>query len=155
MENSRLSKLPRELRDMIYALVLLRNEPIRIDFDAPNPGLTLPDQRNILAIASTCKQIRGECAGIFWSENCFELQIGNTNRSHFDAITRLVKWLRHLGYDRACTIRHVNIACNYQDHSEIRGTSFPCHLGTPLAPIVNFFKRAGKHDPPLHSPDAD
>jgi len=71
MENSLLSRLPPELRNRVYELVLRRPEAIEISAVLPKnepsaEPLRLSDQP---ALTRTCMAIRAECWGLFININ--------------------------------------------------------------------------------------
>ncbi|KAK3653160.1 hypothetical protein LTR56_004696 [Elasticomyces elasticus] len=67
MEHSPLARLPGEMRNRIYRLVLISNSNIRINHTGPShPPLLL-----------TCRAIRAESFVIYWKENQFVVPIPN------------------------------------------------------------------------------
>jgi hypothetical protein len=67
-----LKRLPAEVRNTIYELVLTSNDPIYVFIARPGrfpvPGY---DDRVSLAITKTCKQIRSEALPIYFRRNSF------------------------------------------------------------------------------------
>jgi hypothetical protein len=75
MDRSPRAKLPPELRCLIYDLVLISPYAIPIlacQHDAKVPS---DDVRTALALLSTCKSIRREALGTFYSGNTFQLEV--------------------------------------------------------------------------------
>jgi hypothetical protein len=62
-----LTKLPPEIRNIIYSMVLRTNDVITLEYDE------LDSQTGLLRV---CKQIQTEASGIFWSENKFTTVYG-------------------------------------------------------------------------------
>lgn len=80
-ENSPVAKLPPQLRNSIFGLLLLAPKAVSIDMSSKPEGLPqLPASDNIqardaLALMVTCKQIRNESAATFYDANEFIIDI--------------------------------------------------------------------------------
>lgn len=74
--DSRLLRLPAELRNVIYRYVLVQVDPI----DIANDGHQEP------ALLTTCKEIRQEAVTLFYCENEFEIEMIDWN------IINFLKW---------------------------------------------------------------
>lgn len=76
MDCSPLNRLPAELRNEIYELVLTAPGPIFTRYSYKDDNW-ICDMRfkygNLLAITQTCKRIHTECEGVFFSLNTFEI----------------------------------------------------------------------------------
>ena len=79
MEASPFGKLPAELRNNIYELVLPRNDTLKIHSIYRRRGARenvvdfLYSRKNINALLLTCKRIRRDCAGLFYANNTFRI----------------------------------------------------------------------------------
>lgn len=79
MEASPFGKLPAELRNKIYELVLPRNETLQIHSIDRRRGARekivdfLFSRKNINALLLTCKRTRQDCAGLFYANNTFRI----------------------------------------------------------------------------------
>lgn len=80
MENSRLNKLPAELRLNIYELALTIPEGISLEIIYDHQGepsgleVVSKDARETLQLLNTCKQIRNEALPVFFSSNRFVIE---------------------------------------------------------------------------------
>lgn len=93
-----LDKLPAELRNDIYSLVLISGDPIDVE-----------DMKSIharTALLRTCRQVREEASGLFYGDNTFR-----TLWTIDEEITGL-SWLFRLGHARASQITRMIIAPN-------------------------------------------
>ncbi|KAK5124134.1 hypothetical protein LTR85_001837 [Meristemomyces frigidus] len=81
MDNSPLSTLPAELRDVMYELALHSEDAVVLQWHpdlggfraCSSAGLPIPIR---LALTETCKQTRSECLQLFYTSNTFELRLG-------------------------------------------------------------------------------
>ncbi|GIZ43786.1 hypothetical protein CKM354_000700000 [Cercospora kikuchii] len=69
MNRCRLLELPGELRNNIYEIALLQDEPIQIDLTRPSTSQTASS--SIFSLLQTCKQIRSEARDLIY-DNTFE-----------------------------------------------------------------------------------
>ena len=90
-QDSLLLKLPAELRNRIYRTALVSSDALDVT-DKPRP--TEP------ALLATCKQIRTEALGIYYSENSFLLSINIFNRYPGDQPDTFMTWASSLGATR-------------------------------------------------------
>ncbi|PIB00785.1 hypothetical protein CB0940_02163 [Cercospora beticola] len=75
MDSSPFGTLPAELRNDIYELVLLSEEPILVHCEAAaTPGVPRK-YRYLPGIIATCKQVRNECEQIFFKRNTSQVGI--------------------------------------------------------------------------------
>ena len=96
-----LLQLPAELRNEIWQLALVRDEPIRIFH--PGMGARLEP-----ALLATCKQIRNEAQDMLYSENTFEGHCSiEAIRSLPNKPTSLLRWLGKIGDKRARMIKRL------------------------------------------------
>ena len=93
--SSFVERLPPELRNRIYRLVLVANEPVNVVESEINC---------YTALLKTCRQIRSEASQIFFAENKF--------RAAFtvNAKGTAVDWLSSIGRERASQITALSIA---------------------------------------------
>lgn len=123
MDNSPLSRLPRELRDLIYAYALINDNGIRIASANPSEEtpealrvLTPPDSCSpnvILALPMSCCQLHQETIGLFYKRNRFyfpfysyswellQLFLSLLKDDHAKSLTRVVFELPEGHYDRS------------------------------------------------------
>ncbi|KAK3708535.1 hypothetical protein LTR37_011430 [Vermiconidia calcicola] len=95
MDNSILSTLPLELREAIYELTLCTHGPIRIDIFKEQPYLISPTSVQVLALTTTCKQIRAESERFFWTHNTFAIFPGTVHELATDAAFAVYPALVH------------------------------------------------------------
>jgi len=88
MVDSSLLKLPPELRNRIYELVLRRNTPVIARWCNDSKRFHQITEREdagifyALAITTTCKTIRSECRKLFYAFNTFEFQVSAQDSHH-------------------------------------------------------------------------
>ena len=93
MDSSLLGKLPRELRDGVYVLVLHAPNDIHIYDEDGQPSLG--DALRIhkpLALTTTCKQIRGESLPLFYAVNRLCLDVWPEHLITQDCDTRCERY---------------------------------------------------------------
>lgn len=96
MAESRLTKLPAELRNQVYRYVVVSEEAINI---------TRPPIRAHTALLQVCKQMRTEATKMFYSENTFRVPEG-----HVKSVD-LTSWITSVvGKDNATFISSLKIA---------------------------------------------
>ena len=104
MENSPLRKLPAELRNQIYELVLTEKYPIvtskGLDY---RRQITYLGKRHQMGITRTCKEIHAESANLFHALNTFVLQI--SQYSLIKSEHHLEGFRSQIGAARAMAIR--------------------------------------------------
>ena len=88
------SKLSAELRNKIYELVLIGNQPI---------DLSTQSQPNL---SGTCKLIRSECLPMYFGSNKFEYSTTSGGHSGFQG---LMIWLKRIGRRNHSKMRSVRI----------------------------------------------
>ena len=76
MESSPVGRLPRELRDMIWKLVVPQRGKLvlEIEEDGNIHLVSASPQQNVLALPSVCKQLRLEPLSLFYARNAFVLR---------------------------------------------------------------------------------
>ncbi|KAK5115830.1 hypothetical protein LTR85_009424 [Meristemomyces frigidus] len=96
MDQPPLIRLPAELRNHIYELALLRGHPVEIKIY--DDDVLSPVGYDVLALTRTCKQIRHESTGLFYSINEFHIQlrVGSLKFWYQAPRTMLVSMERHL-----------------------------------------------------------
>ncbi|KAK5122115.1 hypothetical protein LTR85_004361 [Meristemomyces frigidus] len=83
MDASPLSRLPAELRNIIYELVLASDDGLAIDIYNKRPYVrSSPPAHIILALTAVCWQMRSECLPIVRTNNDFYLISHAFNRQH-------------------------------------------------------------------------
>lgn len=121
MEASPLGRLPAELRNEIYWLVLEAQDPIQIycvnkDF--------FQARRVPLAITATCRAIRSESLGIFYASNTFELHPELRADPEAVEVVDLCAWVRAIGIKNFKLAKSVTIDVGevheFEDDSDIR-----------------------------------
>lgn len=131
MDNSPLSRLPRELRDLIYAHALVHDDGIRIA-SVNRPGkipkalqvTTTPPGSSpnvILTLPMSCRQLYRETISLFYERNCFcfpfyqyswellELFLSLLKDDHAKLLTRIVFELLEGHHDRTRKQRSMGI----------------------------------------------
>lgn len=106
-DTCRLLGLPPELRELIFELVVTRNGPINM---RPRPWIangTDESQLQQPALTATCKQIRRESLGLFYSLNTFEqtFEIGGS----IDDGRSVATYLDAIGVDMCKCLRKVHL----------------------------------------------
>lgn len=121
MENSTLIRLPAELRNTIYELVLLEDEVIILRHNngslkrwLPFTGAKCVDERhkNILALTRTCKQLRNETHPLVFSLNEFFVRgwwFDGDGKTHYSLIDDCRRWLEIIGLQNAKLIKRLLI----------------------------------------------
>jgi hypothetical protein len=100
-QTSRLLRLPSELRNRIYELVLIQPDAIRLPQGRSESG-----KRDLLC---TCRQIHDEAVGIYYGSNAFIADCG----SWFLNVD-LICWLRGLGPKKRSMLRDVRLSLRQQ-----------------------------------------
>ncbi|KAK5117810.1 hypothetical protein LTR85_008785 [Meristemomyces frigidus] len=123
MDNSPLGKVPPELRNNIFDLVLLPPPDTSINMLASPYGLPKPSRdskahlRDALALMATCKQIRQESSTTFYGANDFFIDVSEGRRENCQADLRraiasesrmMCRWLDGLG-PNAAHLRNITI----------------------------------------------
>jgi hypothetical protein len=97
----RLLKIPSELRNRIYELVLIQPDPIRLPL-----GQSEKDKR---ALLRTCHQIHDEAVGIYYGNNAFVADCGAWFLN-----ADLICWLRGLGWKKRFMLTDVRLSLRQQ-----------------------------------------
>lgn len=78
MDTSPLSRLPPELRNIIYEYVVVHDKPLHYvwnivthKFHPATPAT--PPSMSLLGLAGTCKKIRAECLPLFYASDTLQL----------------------------------------------------------------------------------
>lgn len=100
MDNSPLARLPAELRNYIYELVLIETQPIEVNWGYSNLWIAPP-------LLQTCRQARSEAAPIYYSGSTFTIMHVNTQ-------TKLEAWLRTIGPDARRFLRQVRVGLGWE-----------------------------------------
>ena len=129
MDSSRLSKLPRELRDEIWRLSLQLYEEVFI-FD--EDGKPIVDagvaEQHPLALSQTCKQIRAECHLMFYSLNQFCLesavltqpyQFSTCKMANEPGFKTFKAWVDGLSPDCCTALKSINISLGELHHTYV------------------------------------
>ena len=110
----RLLKLPPELRNYIWELVVLRDQPInmrvgrRIWNADGTPSVCLKQP----ALAATCKQTRHEVLGMYYSGNSFTITIRADDKHYHDAKT-LARYLSAMGPEYCRCLTRVRVIMKF------------------------------------------
>jgi len=98
---SLLDKLPAELRNTVYSLVLTQENHVKVaHWKSFTP-----------ALLQTCTAIRTEAKGIFWSTNVFEVEFDGTETQ----LHLATKWLKMLDADQATLVTRLTIRVRLSD----------------------------------------
>jgi hypothetical protein len=104
-------KLPGELRNTIYRLVLITGQPVNLNqFLYNNNSATFKSEYGLLQV---CSEIRAEASSIFWAENTFTF---NTFNALF------------LGHDLLDNLSHVGMVGDLLQSSGLRYIGKVPHL---------------------------
>ena len=79
MEHSPFGKLPSEVRNMIYALTLTRDRPLKMIArycEEEHDSEEATQRKHLGALRNTCKEIKGECNKLFYVTNNFTMRPG-------------------------------------------------------------------------------
>jgi hypothetical protein len=133
-------KLPPELRNRIYELVLVEEKPIQISTWAQSQKPCRPSWCDLMhtldgqliahlrepSVLEVCKQIRTEGLPIFYGQNVF---FGDTPDSH-----RWVEWLAQLGPKKRAMVKNMQLTCPYErtwDYQHVNG-----HVPGSVTPVL-------------------
>ena len=116
MENSPLARLPPELREYIYELVLRDPSHLTVHLSSGRPKLSQPSafRHHPLALAQTCAQLRDESLSIFFRINTFALETDHITTHHpgyglrTSWLNTLRQWLDAIGDDNRRQLRDVD-----------------------------------------------
>ena len=175
-ELSPLFRLPREIRDVVYELVLRCSGPVQVDLCGDRPKiLSPPPSSQILALTTTCRQIRTEALPLFYSINSFELithsEEGSTGiidlktAPLLDSIdyfiinaspslpTTLERWLRQVREDNVNRIPAIHLSlrafCTERWAVKLvrtKSAKLPkLFVSAPIATTARLFKHAGEN----------
>ena len=88
-----LERLPAELRNRVYELVLEQDDEIVITVSHDKPGLLMQCDNawpNVLALTQTSRGIRKECLPIFYEQNDFTFDLDISDNDGFSFLERYV-----------------------------------------------------------------
>ena len=122
-QTCRLLRLPSELRNRIYELILIQEDQIRMP-----AGRTEGDKRALLC---TCHQIHDEAVGIYYGNNAFIADCGSWFLN-----ADLTCWLRGLGWKKRLLLKDVRLSLRQQ-----RMFSPPCGIEDTLFFFTALIKR--------------
>ena len=129
MEDSPLARLPKELRDEIFAYALHFEEGIGIVIRNDLPYLKLPHPSSYpLALTQVCKIVRKESLSDFYSNNVFRIRPFPGDSRSGEIIER---WLKQIGYANRSIIRQVDIELGLWTPGYTRPSS-ATRFATPL-----------------------
>lgn len=108
-QESRLMKLPAELRNLIYELVVVEAKTIDIvDPDHVQGGPGVSERAKQPGIAQVCRQLRREVLPIFYSQNTFRVNAcGYWYLSH--AERNCIWWITRLRDSSKALVRNIRI----------------------------------------------
>ena len=122
MDESPLSTLPAELRNLIYEMSLTSDEPIQI-FEVHEISSEVTVWRTP-ALLATCRATRQEATSIYYSRNVFQITgAPNASRTraaysnHCDFV--LGAWLARIGVDNRSLLRKIYLDDNFYDLDEV------------------------------------
>ena len=106
MESSPLARLPPELRNTIYEMVVLEEDPIDIEADQTTLAFPIP------GLLRTCSQLCAEASSIFYGRNIFV--VSNPEFSYVNETECILhEWLRMLGGTNRALLREVRLHSDY------------------------------------------
>lgn len=103
MDDSPLARLPAELRNRIYELVLLYNDGVRM-------SMNYRREWQPPALLHASRQVRAESSSIYYAHNTFQFLAWASprpNKGMYDEV--LVSWLRTLDAPSRASIRTINL----------------------------------------------
>ena len=105
------SKLPPEIRNLIYGLVLVVDKPI---------GFRDKQVLDIAALLQTCSQIRHEALSMFLASNDFHIEIEiRTKEEGIIQGSKGWRWLQGIGLKQANSIQNAIICLTYTEIEEV------------------------------------
>lgn len=125
-----LLSLPGELRNLIYALVVVQSEPLD-DAEA-----TLAQ----IALLRTCHQVRHECSDIFWQLNTFTFRIHAFIPIVLETAKVIIPRIRHLELHTGMLYRGPYFLNQYSDHLEETAVCLDVSKG--LRELKYWFRRS-------------
>ncbi|GIZ43609.1 hypothetical protein CKM354_000682800 [Cercospora kikuchii] len=89
LTGSPFSKLPAELRNRIWELAVVNEQPLEVSFTfEPDDEIAFSlIDKSTSSLLVTCKQVRDECASMFYNRNTFRLRSGNPSTTN-DSVWR-------------------------------------------------------------------
>lgn len=111
MDNSPLARLPRELRDQIYELVLSSNRTLIADLSRRTRYPYGPLMHVYGQLMRVCRQLRAEALPIFYSCNRFWFESGGGTMNQLLA-RKLAANLRALGPQIVCQVHRFSVIEN-------------------------------------------
>lgn len=126
MNSSTLSRLPPELRERIFELVVDLPRPLTIQLSTSNLQLSQPKDSSLLALAQTCSQLRHESLPIFFRSNTFVLHIDNTRTGDRSCrcgptwLSNLHRWLHTISPPTRRLLGDVDIQLEVLDINDCR-----------------------------------
>lgn len=125
METSPFMKLSAELRNVIYELVLVRRDPIKVlwppsvhsgqtpqpenNGDVSETKNLVPANNNVLAFTQTCRRIRHESFKLFYASNIFVLPAGLQKATVPGLLGPFTRFYVCISSQAAAVLRHVII----------------------------------------------
>lgn len=149
MDNSPLSRLPGELRNKLYELVLFEEDGVTVSPTGPKTWLihkrrfgkpSGPRPLSVVGLPATCKAIRSECLRIFYAINTFTFETKHFEQQDRTALwfKRLAAWVSHRQRERILKID--NVVIDLGDWTCKGALSPPKLQGIPLLALPAFFK---------------
>ncbi|KAK5713800.1 hypothetical protein LTR17_017484 [Elasticomyces elasticus] len=120
MDNSPLARLPRELRDVIYEMVLRQEKPISFNYQSRSGEKSRYlhahlDDCHALAITKTCKAVHAETSQLVFSCNILQMkstayekrdEILHVRQGVFEELTKMVALI---GFKNAAVMKGIEI----------------------------------------------
>lgn len=99
MDNSPLMRLPPELRNRIYDLVVIESQPITISIRKRRFGTPMRPP----ALLHNCRQLRAEASPVYYSSNIFIAEEGQRS-----TLGPLETWLRMIGEEARGLVHRIH-----------------------------------------------
>lgn len=117
MEKSPLSKLPPELRNIIYEHIVVNNDKIKVrDFYAgKRTSVAKPP-----SILHACRQIRGEASPLYYGLNTFDMQSYEGNDK------MLCRWLAGLEAQDRSHLREIRLDDTWYEEDQVQARIQRC-----------------------------
>ena len=119
MDTSPLQKLPGELRNRIHELILCHTDTITVSISTGVPKLVSdPTTQQMLALTTTCRQLRREASPIFYEINKFTFVAKQVGEQYVGSIrddkntqwqVGLRRWLDQIGERNCAHLRRVEV----------------------------------------------
>jgi hypothetical protein len=92
-------ELPAEMRNQIYELLFLRDEPIRLRASRLDTASRYSMVHAVpgISILSSCRQVHAEATAILYSHNAFQISPYAPPKEEYEPATLTAEWLHNIG----------------------------------------------------------